>query len=62
MIVIIIGYMLEPDPDKRPNIFQVCHVVHHLRGYDNPVANVFVSVCVCVHVHVCVHACVRVLV
>ena len=46
--------MLEPDTDKRPNIFQVCHVVHHLRGFDNPVPNVFVSlyvhVCVCVHV------------
>lgn len=36
--------MLEPDQDKRPNIFQVCHIVHHLRGFNNPVANVFVSV------------------
>ena len=48
------GYMLEPDQDKRPNIFQVCHIVHHLRGFNSPVANVFVSV----HVCMCVRACV----
>lgn len=39
----LIRYMLEPDVDKRPNIFQVCHIVHHLRGFDNPVPNVFNS-------------------
>ena len=40
---LLLGYMLEPDASKRPDIYQVCHVVHHLRGFNNPVANVFVS-------------------
>ncbi|XP_037048645.1 serine/threonine-protein kinase sel-5-like isoform X1 [Bradysia coprophila] len=35
----LIRYMLEPDYDNRPNIFQVCEIAFKLLGKDNPVAN-----------------------
>ena len=41
--LITAGYMLEADPDKRPSIWQVCHVAFRLHQLPNPVANVFVS-------------------
>ena len=57
---VLLGYLLEPDVSKRPDIYQVCHVVHHLRGFSNPVANVFVSYmqvsCLCVSVCLIVHS------
>lgn len=37
----LISYMLEADPDKRPSIWQVCHVAFRLHQLPNPVANVF---------------------
>ncbi|XP_011180270.2 mucin-4 isoform X1 [Zeugodacus cucurbitae] len=39
----LIKYMLEPDMDKRPNIWQVCEVVFRLAGKDNPVQNLHKS-------------------
>lgn len=39
----LIKYMLEPDMDKRPNIWQVCEVVFRLAGKENPVQNLHVS-------------------
>ncbi|XP_063697673.1 uncharacterized protein LOC134828621 [Culicoides brevitarsis] len=33
----LIRYMLEPDPEKRPNIFQVCEIAFKLAGKENPV-------------------------
>lgn len=39
----LVKYMLEPDQDKRPNIFQVCEVAFKLHGKENPVANLHVS-------------------
>uniref|UniRef100_A0A336MW56 CSON008063 protein n=1 Tax=Culicoides sonorensis TaxID=179676 RepID=A0A336MW56_CULSO len=33
----LIRYMLEPDPDRRPNIFQVCEIAFKLAGQENPV-------------------------
>ena len=38
-----VGYMLELNPDKRPDIFQVANVLFKLKGEKNPVPNVFVS-------------------
>lgn len=35
----LIRYMLEPDCDKRPNIFQVCEIAFKLCSKDNPVQN-----------------------
>ncbi|CAL1548454.1 unnamed protein product [Lymnaea stagnalis] len=35
----LIAYMLEKDPHKRPDIFQVSHVAFHLAGRTNPVPN-----------------------
>lgn len=35
--------MLEPDPDKRPDIFQVSFVAFSLLGKDCPVQNLHVS-------------------
>ena len=37
------GYLLTPDPDQRPTIWQVCEVVFRLKQSPNPVLNVFVS-------------------
>ena len=39
------GYMLEVDSKKRPDIFQVAHVVFAMKGERNPVPNIFVSGC-----------------
>ena len=41
--LVITGYMLEPDPDKRPDIFQVSFVAFSLTGKDCPVQNLHVS-------------------
>lgn len=48
------GYMLEPDQEKRPDIYQVSYFAFKLAGKDCPVPNLFVShknnavgVCVC---------------
>ncbi|XP_075215855.1 numb-associated kinase [Lycorma delicatula] len=35
----LIRYMLEPDPDKRPDIFQVSHVAFTMQGKECPVQN-----------------------
>lgn len=35
----LIRYMLEPDTDKRPNIFQVCEIAFKLCSKENPVQN-----------------------
>ena len=37
------GYILEVDPDKRPDIFQVSHAAFQIAGKDNPVQNLNVS-------------------
>lgn len=39
----LIRYMLEPDHENRPNIFQVCEIAFKLLGKENPVANLHVS-------------------
>ncbi|KAK9881410.1 hypothetical protein WA026_016300 [Henosepilachna vigintioctopunctata] len=39
----LIGYMLEPDPDKRPDIYQVSSIAFRLCNKDNPVKNLFNS-------------------
>lgn len=39
----LIKYMLEPDQEKRPNIWQVCEIAFRLQGKDNPVTNLHVS-------------------
>ncbi|CAG9860546.1 unnamed protein product [Phyllotreta striolata] len=35
----LIRYMLEPDPDQRPDIYQVSSIAFQLEGKDNPVKN-----------------------
>lgn len=35
--------MLEPDPDKRPDIFQVASVAFPLLNKENPIQNLHVS-------------------
>lgn len=40
---IFLGYMLEPDPDKRPDIFQVSFIAFSLLGKECPVQNLYVS-------------------
>ncbi|XP_001849106.2 uncharacterized protein LOC6039503 [Culex quinquefasciatus] len=32
----LIRFLLEPDPEKRPNIYQVCEVAFKISGKDNP--------------------------
>ena len=44
-ILSIIGYILQPSPDNRPSIYQVCAVAFKMIHKSNPVENVFVSVC-----------------
>lgn len=39
----LIKYMLEPDQDKRPNVWQVCEIAFRLQNKDNPVTNLHVS-------------------
>ena len=43
-VCVCAGYMLEPDPDKRPTIWQVNEVVCRLQGKTNTMPNVFVSI------------------
>lgn len=43
VVVILSGYMLEPDPDKRPDIYQVSYFAFKLGRRDCPVHNVKVS-------------------
>lgn len=38
-----LGYMLEPDPDQRPDIYQVSCIAFQLLGKENPVKNLMVS-------------------
>lgn len=38
--------MLEPDLEKRPDIYQVSHFAFKIAGRDNPVPNLCVSVCI----------------
>lgn len=38
-----LGYMLEPDLEKRPDIYQVSYFAFKLAGKDCPVPNLFVS-------------------
>lgn len=38
-----LGYMLQADANKRPNIWQVCQVAFAMKAVPNPVPNVFVS-------------------
>lgn len=40
---LLLGYILNPDPDTRPDIFQVSYVAFKLRGLDCPVVNTMVS-------------------
>lgn len=56
VFLVVSAFMLEKDPKKRPDIFQVSHVAFHLAGKSNPVTNFNVSslwyiswhcVCVC---------------
>lgn len=42
--------MLEPDPDSRPDIYQVAVIAFQIQGKECPVQNL----------HVCMHACVNV--
>lgn len=37
------GYMLEPEQDKRPDIFQVSHLAFSIAGKECPVQNLHVS-------------------
>ncbi|XP_030384689.1 flocculation protein FLO11 isoform X2 [Scaptodrosophila lebanonensis] len=39
----LIKYMLDTDPERRPNIWQVCEVAFRLAGKDNPVQNLHKS-------------------
>lgn len=38
-LVALIRYMLEPDPDRRPDVYQVSYVAFKLAGKDTPVVN-----------------------
>lgn len=38
-----LGYMLEPDQEKRPDIYQVSYFAFKLAGRDCPVPNLCVS-------------------
>lgn len=41
--VVSSGYMLEPDPDKRPDVYQVSHFAFRMARRECPVPNVHVS-------------------
>jgi hypothetical protein len=43
MLSFLPAYMLEKDPSKRPDIYQVCYVAFQLAGKENPVPNMNVS-------------------
>lgn len=40
----LIRYMLEPDADQRPNIFEVGEIAFKLMSKENPVQNLYVSI------------------
>lgn len=40
---VLAGYMLEPDPDNRPDIYQVSYLAFQLRKINCPVHNPSVS-------------------
>jgi len=42
MVVCMVGYMLEPDQEKRPDIYQVSYFAFKLVGKDCPVPNLLV--------------------
>lgn len=39
----LVQYMLEPNQDQRPNIWQVCEIAFKLQSKENPVTNIQVS-------------------
>lgn len=43
-ILKILGFMLEPDPEKRPDIYQVSTIAFQLLGKQNPVKNLMVTI------------------
>lgn len=43
-LVALMRYMLEPDPDRRPDIYQVSYVAFKLAGKETPVVNLHHSV------------------
>ena len=47
LVSVCIGYMLEPDPDQRPDIFQVSSVAFSLLSKPCPVVNL--KVCILLH-------------
>lgn len=44
MFLFTVGYMLEPDQEKRPDIFQVSYLAYLIAGKECPVQNLLVSV------------------
>lgn len=46
MLVHVLGYMLEPDPDMRPDIYQVSYIAFKLARRECPVPNLFVRMTV----------------
>lgn len=40
----LLKYMLEPNQDLRPNIWQVCEIAFQLQSKENPVTNIQVSI------------------
>ena len=42
-LLLCTGYLLDSDPEKRPNIWQVSEVVCRMLGRKNTLSNVFVS-------------------
>lgn len=38
-----LGYMLEPDPEKRPDIYQISYFAFKIAGRQCPVPNLHVS-------------------
>lgn len=41
--------MLEPDPEKRPDVYQVSYVAFRLAGRECPVPNLFVGSVILLH-------------
>lgn len=39
----LVKFMLEPNQERRPNVWQVCEIAFQLRGMDNPVPNIHKS-------------------
>jgi AP2-associated kinase len=49
----LIRYMLEPDAEKRPNVFQVGEVAFRIQNRKNPIQNLYVSDNCCYLTQVC---------